>query len=177
MHSQPSSSARPFLASITAAVLGAACAGYSPSGLAPGSTPAQVAQRMGSPTAEHRPGPDAPAGAVRRIEYARGPMGKHTYMLDFDAQDKLLSWQQVLTEPRFFGVRKGWSEEELRRWIGTPSNVRGVGWRGQKVWSYRFESPFCVWFEVVVEQGRVTETGQGPDPQCEPRDGKDILGL
>ncbi len=146
-----------------------ACSGYGPSGLKAGASQAEVLAAMGPPTAEHPPPASAPA-AAKRLEYARGPMGKHTYMLDFDAQGRLLAWEQVLTEKRFFEVRKGWTQEELRRWLGTPSNIRGVGWRGQKVWSYRFESPFCVWFEVSVEQGRVTETGQGPDPQCDNKD-------
>lgn len=161
--------ARFHLHCLAAALACAACSGYSPGGLPLGSSQAQVAAAMGPATAEHPAGAEVPK-SVKRLEYARGPLGRHTYMLDFDAQGKLLSWQQVLTEPRFSQVQRGWSEDELRRWLGTPSNVRDVGWRGQKVWSYRFESPFCVWFEVGVEQGKVTEMGQGPDPLCETND-------
>ncbi len=156
-------------ACLAAAMACAACSGYGPSGLKPGAGQSEVIAAMGAPTAEHPP-PSGLPGAAKRLEYARGPMGKHTYMLDFDAQGRLLAWEQVLTEKRFFEVRKGWTQEQLRQWLGTPSNIRGVGWRGQKVWSYRFESPFCVWFEVSVEQGLVTETGQGPDPQCDNKD-------
>ncbi len=58
----------------------AGCGSYSPQALAPGSSIDATTQAMGRPTAEY---PLAPVG--KRLEFARGPFGLHTYMLDFDA--------------------------------------------------------------------------------------------
>lgn len=149
-----------------ACALLAACASYGPQSIPVGSPVAQVLERMGPATAEHQPPPEQTL-ARSRLEFARGPMGKHTYMLDFDAQGRLLAWEQVLTEARFFKVQPGWSEAQVRGWLGTPSNVRSVGWRGEVVWSYRYESPFCVWFEVSLMKASVLGTGNSPDPLCE----------
>jgi hypothetical protein len=150
------------LAWATSLVLGG-CAGYGPQGLMTGASQSDVREKMGSPTAIHRPtGADSPAHS--RLEFARG---KHTYMLDFDEQDRLLSWAQVLTEENFFKVQPGWSDVSVRALLGTPANVREVGWRGELVWSYRYESPFCVWFEISLINSSVVSTGNGPDPQCE----------
>ena len=145
-----------------------ACTSYSPQGLAPGASKAQVQAQMGLATASH-PAPADKPQAASRLEFARGPMGKHTYMLDFDAQDRLLAWEQVLIEPRFFKVTPGWQEAQVRAWLGTPSSVRSVGWRGETVWSYRYESPFCMWFEISLMNALVVGTGNGPDPLCETR--------
>lgn len=154
-----------FVLSACAALL-AACNAYGPQSLAPGASVAQVQAQMGPATARHPPPPDQPS-AASRLEFARGPMGKHTYMLDFDAQGRLLAWEQVLTEARFFKVEPGWSQAQVRAWLGTPSNVRSVGWRGEMVWSYRYEAPFCVWFEISLINASVVGTGNGPDPSCE----------
>ncbi len=145
-----------------------ACHSYSPQSLAPGASMTQVQAQMGPATASHSP-PAGQGQAASRLEFARGPLGKHTYMLDFDAQGRLLAWEQVLTEPRFFKVAPDWREAEVRAWLGTPSNVRSVGWRGETVWSYRYESPFCVWFEISLINASVVGTGNGPDPLCEGR--------
>ncbi len=142
------------------------CASYGPSSLPLGSSQADVRQKMGAPTAVH-PGVGGVSSVHSRLEYSRGPMGKHTYMLDFDAQDRLVSWQQVLTEANFFSVEPGWREAQVRALLGRPSNVRQVGWRGETVWSYRYESPFCIWFEISLMNGSVLSLGHGPDPQCE----------
>ena len=139
------------------------CAGYGPESLPLGTSQAEVRQKMGMPTAVHQPGSEAML-PQSRLEFARG---KHTYMLDFDAQDRLVSWRQVLTEATFFKVMPGWRETEVRALLGTPSDVRKVGWRGETVWSYRYESPFCVWFEISLINASVVGVGNGPDPQCE----------
>lgn len=151
---------------LAACIFLTACNAYSPQNIPAGSSVAQVLERLGPATAQHQPPPEQPQ-ASSRLEFARGPMGKHTYMLDFDAQGRLLAWEQVLTEARFFKVEPGWRQAQVRAWLGTSSNVRSVGWRGETVWSYRYESPFCVWFEISLMQSVVVGTGNGPDPQCE----------
>jgi hypothetical protein len=118
---------------------------------------------MGTPTAETA----LPEGG-RRLEYARGPFGKHTYMLDFDAGGQLTGWQQVLTEERFNTIRKGMDASEVVALIGRSTEQREVGWQRNKVWAYRYETPFCQWFQVSLDaQGKVIDTSHGPDPVCD----------
>lgn len=143
------------------AVLGACAVRYSPESLSGGATLAEVERTLGAPTGRH-------AGqAAQRVEYARGPYGRHTYMLDFGADGKLLKWEQVLTESRFDGLRAGMSRDELLASVGRPSDVGSLPWQHRTLWSYRYETPFCRWFQVALDPaGRVVETGYGPDPLC-----------
>jgi len=140
-----------------------ACAGYSPSGLPAGTPQAQVIERMGPPTGRYAL---APSG--ERLEFARGPMGKHTYMVDFDADLRLLRWEQVLTEKNFYALQIGMSRDEVLRRIGHPSNVRFLSRQQHQLWSYRYDTPFCVWFQVSLDTSdKVAELGNNVDPQCD----------
>lgn len=143
----------------------AGCAsGYGPGPLHPGASEAEVRARMGPPTGEHL-GPDG----LRRLEYARGPYGRHTYMADLDAQGRVKRWTQVLAEPHFQQVPTGITRAELLYRLGRPSEERRIPRRNEIVWSYRYESPFCQWFQVSLDAStqRVTETGYGVDPLCD----------
>lgn len=146
----------------------AACSTYVPANWPPGTPRNEIVTAMGLPTAERHPSPDAAPGAVHRLEYARGPMGRHTYMLDFDANQRLLGIQQVLNEAHFQQVRPGMTQTALLDLLGRPSDVRAITRQRQKIWSYRYETPFCQWFEVSVsDDGPITDAGFGPDPLCE----------
>lgn len=139
------------------------CASYGPSGLAAGVGEAQVIERMGAPTARY---PQADGG--ERLEFARGPMGRHTYMLDFDAGNRLLRWDQVLTEQNFLDLKIGMSRDEVLQRIGHPSQVRYLSRQQHQLWSYRYETPFCVWFQVSLDtSNKVAELGHNIDPQCD----------
>ncbi|MDL2338075.1 MAG: hypothetical protein QFE16_09550 [Pseudomonadota bacterium] len=144
----------------------AGCASYSPSGLPRGASAAQVIAAMGPPTGT--------AQAPERLEFARGPYGKHTYMVDFDANGGLLSWEQVLTENNFFQVLPGQTQDDVLKRLGHPSTTFPIGRQHIVVWNYRYETPFCQWFQVSIGTapatlGQVTEVGFGPDPICTPR--------
>ncbi|HUG21805.1 hypothetical protein [Piscinibacter sp.] len=149
------------LASLALIVLGG-CAAYGPQGLKTGASIDEVVAALGEPTARY------PQPGGQRIEYARGPYGKHTYMLDFDAQGRLTGWRQVLTEERFNAIRAGASREEVLVALGHPSEESRLGFQRRTLWSYRYETPFCKWFQVGIDaQDRVVDTGYGPDPMCE----------
>ncbi|WP_428423180.1 hypothetical protein [Methylibium sp.] len=144
-------------------LLSSGCAGYGPGGLAPGVGEAQVIERMGAPTARY-PQPDG----GERLEFARGPMGRHTYMLDFDAGDRLLRSDQVLTEQNFLDLKIGMSRDEVLQRIGHPSHVQFLSRQQHQLWSYRYETPFCVWFQVSLDtSNKVAELGHNVDPQCD----------
>ena len=160
-----------FLPKRAAVVLGSAllgaCAGYSPGDLKPGTPATEVVARMGAPTGEY-PRPDG----SRRLEFARGPYGKHTYMVDVDAQGRVTGWQQVLTEPVFNAIPRGVSRDDVLQRIGRPSDRMVIPRRNELVWSYRYESPFCQWFQVSLDRttNQVTETGYNVDPICDAND-------
>lgn len=144
----------------------AGCAGYDPGPLMPGAPVASITERMGPPTGEYL----LPDGG-RRLEYARGPYGKHTYMLDLTPQGRLAGWQQVLTEARFNALRVGTPGEQVRFEFGRPAHTQRIGRQHLTVWSYRYETPFCQWFQVSVgDDGQVVETGYGIDPICDYND-------
>lgn len=147
--------------SLAALLALAGCAGYSPGDLRVGASEAELRARMGVPTGRYslREG--------SRVEYARGPMGKHTYMVDLDAAGRVTGWQQVLTEANFEGVAVGAAPADVRQLLGRPSETR-TGWRGVgEVWSYRYDALFCRWFQIWLVEGRVREASYAVDPSCD----------
>lgn len=166
----------PFTATLVIAGLLAACATSPP--LPAGASRAELLARLGPPSAEFElrnptgVSPylqiDTTGAAVRRLEYTGGSFGKFTYMYDFDANGRLLASAQVRTEARFNAITAGMSQDELRRVLGHPSNIRGISFQKQNVWAYRYDSPFCQWFQVGVGyDGKVVDTAYGPDPLCD----------
>lgn len=153
---------------LAAAGVLAACAGYSPRDVRPGMSAAEVVQQMGQPTGRYA----QPDGGTR-LEFARGPAGLHTFMVDLDASGRVLGWQQVLTEPNFNAIPVGLPVPELLRRLGHPAEVRGGGWQPGDVWSYRYDSLMCQWWQVDIVAGRTGRSAYGMDPRClanEPRD-------
>ena len=145
------------------------CTTYGPPTLSPGASVADATRALGQPTGDYA----LPAGA-KRLEFARGPFGKHTYMLDFDAQGGMLGWAQVLTEARFNAVRAGSPQADVLLALGRPSERSRLGLQQRTLWSYRYESVFCQWFQVGIDDaGRVVDTGYGPDPLCEDKHNAD----
>ncbi len=157
------------VAGVVVALIGPGCATYGPPSLTAGASVTDATRALGAPTGDY-----ALPGGARRLEFARGPYGKHTYMLDFDAQGRLIGWAQVLTEARFNAVLKGTPKEDVLLALGRPSAQSTLSWQRQTVWSYRFDTLFCRWFQVGIDAaGRVADTGYYPDPACEPKDHAD----
>jgi hypothetical protein len=160
------------LAAVIATALSLSGCGYfNPAALQPGVSLAQTQQALGAPTETF-----ALPGGGQRVEYARGPMGKETWMLDFDSTGRLQRAEQVLTERRFNAILAGMSSAELRQTLGRPAREWRLDFQNQTVWSYRYDSLFCKWFQVGIDPaGRVVDTGYYPDPQCADSERPDIL--
>jgi hypothetical protein len=148
-----------------ATALLSACASYGPPRIQPGQPAELLKQSMGVPTGRY-----ALPQQATRLEYARGPLGKHTYMVDVDAAGRVAGWQQVLTEANFATVTPGEPGDELLQRLGRPSERRGGGWQGGEVWSYRYDAVFCQWFQVSVIDDRVKDSAYAPDPLCDADD-------
>jgi len=158
-------SARWTVAAPAAAALLGGCAGYSPQSLPVGTPLADITTALGPPTGRYTL-PDS----TQRVEYARGPAGRHTYMIDLDAQGRLARWEQVLTERNFNAITAGMDRDTVLQRLGRPSHVRGQGWPAVPgvVWSYRYETTFCQWFQMSIDNGgKVLDTGYAPDPRCD----------
>jgi hypothetical protein len=155
----------------TLAILGmalamAGCASFkNPGSLAPGSDVATMRSTLGTPTGQY-----TVAGGTR-YEYATGPFGKFTWMMDFDEAGRLKSATQVLTEARFNAIRAGMDAKDLRATLGRPSDTWELRRLSHVIWQYRYDSPFCQLFQVSVgADGKVVDTGYAPDPVCESLD-------
>jgi hypothetical protein len=155
---------RTLTAAALAALLASACASIAPGALQPGTPIADARGVLGGPTGEF-PLPDGGT----RLEFARGSFGRQTYMLDFDAQGRLVKSDQVLDEEHFATVVPGLSADEVRMRIGRPAHIFNVGWQRLTVWNYRWWQGDCVWYQVSISQetGRVVEAGYGTDPACD----------
>lgn len=145
----------------TAALLLAGCAGPA---FRAGQTEAELAVVMGPPTGRY-----AMPGGTQRLEYATGPMGRHTWMVDLDAQGRVMGWTQVLNEATFALVSDGMTRDNLLRLIGRPAHRAGE-WMNRETWSWRYPTNDCLWFRVTLSpEGRVLNGGgYMPDPMCDP---------
>lgn len=139
-----------------------ACASYSPSVHLLGLSKGEVRERMGRPDQKI-----VKEGGETLWVYPRGPQGHHTYFLSFNAAQRLLAYEQVLSRENFLVISSGMTQPEVERRIG-PSRVReSLARQRGEVHSYRYESPFCDWFRVEYTAEKVVRsTGFGVPPEC-----------
>ena len=132
-----------------------------PASLPPGTTLADARQTLGA--GDQYP---LPNGGTR-LSF---PRGKDTYMLDFDADGRLVQSQQVLNLPTFATIQPGMPQAEVLTRLGRPAYVFPVGYQKLQVLNYRFGGleGDCMVFQVSISNttGNVTEAGTGPDPWC-----------
>lgn len=146
-----------------AVALLAGCAAYGPQGLQPGTPEGQITAKLGKPTGEYK----LPDGS-RRLEYAHGPMGVDTFMLDLNPDGSLKQWRQVLNEQQFNQIAPGMTANEILQTLGRPSEIRGSGLQKLSYWNYRYDTFQCRMFGVDIDaSGIVKATGYVSDPLCD----------
>lgn len=151
-----------FGAAVAATVLLAGCALPPPQ---PGAAREEVLRTWGAPTSRYA----LPDGA-ERLEYATGPYGRQTWMVDTDRQGRVVQSRQVLNEAEFLRVMSlpGLRGDALLRELGRPGERRHGGRPGGEVWSWRYPTNDCLWYEVsVAGDGSVTGGGYFVDPICD----------
>ncbi len=134
--------------------------------LPPGTPEIEVLKSWGRPTATY-PMPEG----VRRLEYATGPLGRTTWMVDVDIAGRVQQSRQVLNEADFFQLQSqsGLSRDALLRWIGTPGERRGARFGGE-TWSWRYPTNDCLWFQVSLGADAMVQGASfGIDPSCDAR--------
>jgi hypothetical protein len=137
------------------------CSSYAPPDQATSMNRDNLTARMGSP--------DTVRQTTRgtRLEFPRGPYGKHTWFVDIDASGQVIRVEQVLTENNFNAITPGMAQDEVRQRLGRPGEVQGLARSRGHVWSYRYENYACQWFQVELTQDhKVRSTGYGQPPEC-----------
>jgi hypothetical protein len=142
-----------------------ACSSYAPPTNLTGVTRDELVAKMGQPDMQRQ----TPTGT--RLEFPRGPYGHHTWFVYLDAAGRATRAEQVLTELNFNQIIPGMVQDEVRQRLGRPSEVQGLARARGVVWSYRYENPFCQWFQVEISQEQqVRSAGYGEPPECAKRD-------
>jgi hypothetical protein len=153
-----------FAIAAAAAMLAAGCSALPP---APTGQPlADVLKTLGPPTARHA----LPEG-VERLEYATGPYGRATWMVDLDGTGRVLRSMQVLNEANFAGFAErvaGMPREAVLRELGTPGERSRVRHPAGETWSWRYPTNDCLWFQVSMgDDGKAVSAGYNIDPRCD----------
>ena len=135
----------------------------------PGQTEAELRAQMG-PAAGRYP----LAGGGQRLEFARGPAGRLTWMVDLDAAGRALRSEQVLDAAHFAQVQPGMAADDLLRLLGRPAAKQGE-WQQRETWSWRYETNDCLWFRVTLGADRRVQHGGAymTDPACDTNAGAD----
>ncbi|MGO4814451.1 hypothetical protein AB4156_33590 [Cupriavidus sp. 2MCAB6] len=138
--------------------------------------PVQTAQQMiGSPESSVRETFGAPtetyalADGTTRWIYSHQPMGFEVYAADFDANAKLVSFRQMLTEKEIYEAKPGvWTKRDVTERFGLPREpVQYYPLMKREAWSYRLyangylPAHFSVYFD---DQGVLDRTMIIADP-------------
>ena len=138
-----------------------ACTSYAPPKMVAGISRDALVAQMGEPEMERR------LDTGSRLEFPRGPFGKHTWFVYLDPAGRATHAEQVLTSQNFSRVDVGMAQEEVRKLLGRPGEVQGLARSRGQVWSYRYENYDCTWFQVELSaQEQVRSAGYGQPPEC-----------
>ncbi len=138
-----------------------ACSGYAPPAALSGMARAAVITQMGQPDQ------DRLIEGGSRLEFPRGPYGRHTWFVYFDAAGRASRAEQVLTEQNFMRIDAGMAQNDVRMLLGRPSEVSLLGRARGMVWNYRYETHDCKWFQVELSlEKEVRSAGYGEPPEC-----------
>ncbi len=142
------------------ALLAAACAQLPP---APGTAADEVRRTWGAPTGTH-----TLPGGTKRLEYATGPYGRTTWMIDLDTTGRVARARQVLTPEVLFSLPVGTLDRAaLQRELGRPGEVRGVHGGGE-TWYWRYETNDCLWMAASITPAGMFAGGSlMVDPGCD----------
>ncbi len=142
------------------------CAIFQPPPLAVGQTESEVQAILGSPTGRY-----TMADGVTRLEFATGPYGRQTWMVDLGADGRSRWFDQVLTMRHFADFQQqapGLSTGEVLRALGRPGEREHGGLRGGETWSWRYPTNDCLWFQVSIDKdGKASAAGYGIDWMCD----------
>jgi hypothetical protein len=140
------------IAILAAVVALAGCAAGPVSNMTPGVTSQnEVEQKMGKPGAVLK-GSDG----IATWQYPTGPAGLQTYFARFDANGKLLSFEQVLDDAHFARIETGKTTKDgVSAIIGPPYRTGEFSQLQQTAWDYMYHDTYG----YTVEQSIMFNTG------------------
>jgi hypothetical protein len=139
----------------------AACSSYAPPSNWRNLSRDELIVQMGKPDMERQ------MDSGTRLEFPRGPLGKHTWFVYLDATGRAIRSEQVLTEQNFNRISPGMTQDAVRQLLGRPSEAQALGRSRGAVWSYRYENYLCQWFQVeLTREQQVRSSGYGQPPEC-----------
>jgi hypothetical protein len=146
---------------LTLAMLLVACTTLNHPPPALGITEGELLARSGAPTARYRD------GKGNLLEYS-SPWAQYTYMARIGADNRLKSWEQVLTTEKFATVKVGQTTKaQVLLTFGKPAETTYLSLPDLLVWSYRYKEG-GVWnsmMHVHFDQAGIVRMMQnGPDP-------------
>ncbi|MDH4391910.1 MAG: hypothetical protein QE285_10885 [Aquabacterium sp.] len=150
------------LIGLAAALAGCAVLQPAPPPVA-GQAEAQVLASRGTPTSRYT----LPAGG-QRLEYATGPYGRTTLMVDLGSDGRVTTSAQVLTEANFAKVHDGMPRDAVLRLLGRPAEKAGE-YMDRQTWSWRYPTYDCLWARITFEPDGKVRGGASlmPDPRCD----------
>ena len=125
-----------------------------------GSSEAELINAKGPPTGRYA----LPDGR-QRLEFARGPQGRQTFMADVDSRGRVVAFEQVLDERRFAQVTRGATRDGVLHTIGQPSDRARM--HDGEVWAWRYPNRHCMWYQIELDSnGVVQSAAYKPEPGC-----------
>jgi hypothetical protein len=139
------------------------CAGPQTNKMSDGQTEAELLATMGQPTGRY----PLPNGE-QRVEYAKGPLGKYTFMYDLDKNGRIKKSEQVLTRQVFGQIKPNMTRDEVQLILGRPGD-RQPEYMGKETWSWRYANYDCLWAQVTFSPKGYTTSGTSFtfDPLCD----------
>lgn len=121
------------LACVAALLFGCAANPFNVYNVALGTTREAVIAQVGRPTRI------VPLANGERLQYSMQPYGRHVFIVDLDADDKVVQSGQMLTESNFQLIQPGkWTRADVERDFGPPAwTDRVSSWNGT-VMTYRW---------------------------------------
>lgn len=165
MHSFFQTKVSAILIVVASTVLLLGCTTYAPSPRLIGMSQEQVVAVLGTPY----PTP-VDLSQAKRLDFPRGPHGKHTYSVLFDAEGKATGFRQLLTEENFREIRPGMDVSAVIELIGISRDTFGLARNRGYVWNFRYITPLCRWFQIeFTAEHKVRSSGYGMPPECRPK--------
>ena len=134
-----------------------------PGSVKPGQNEAAVRSTAGRPT-----GVIKLAGGGARWQYSGQPFNQWVWNVDYDAQGRVVSVEQMMTDEAFAKIRSGHdTRNEVLRDFGPPAETFSFPLKNETAWMYRyftFGGFYAAMFVYFDPAGVVKRTETGMDP-------------
>ena len=110
-----------------------------------------------------QPGRVVPFASGTRLQYSLQPSGQRAFMIDLDANYRVVRSRQVLVAQEFAHIEIGtWTRADVEREFGPPASVDHVASWPFDIMTYRWREITDMFFWVYLDQNQVVRrTEQG----------------